>query len=49
MKNKKKETTPMEELTKGYEAFIKGKKVNANGKKIFTKTIKKAAKPRAVK
>ena len=41
--------TPMEKLTQGYEQFVKGKKVNADGKKLFAKTIKKASKPRALK
>jgi hypothetical protein len=49
MKKHNKERTPMEELTKGYEAFIKGKKVNAKGKKLFNKVIKKAVKPPAAK
>ena len=41
-KNKK----SMIEITKGYEAFIKGKKVNANGKELFDKTLKKFVKQR---
>ena len=41
-----KDKTPMEELTKGYEDFIKGKKVNKNGKSVFNNTIKKAANPK---
>ena len=49
MKKKRNKLTPMEKLTEGYEAFIKGKKVNANGKKVFDKAIKKAAKPRSAK
>lgn len=49
MKSKKKEPTPMEKLTAGYETFIKGKKVNNNGKDLFDKAIKKAVKPRAAK
>jgi hypothetical protein len=44
MKSKKK--TPMEELTKGYEKFINGKKVNKNGEKEFQRTLKKAATPK---
>jgi len=39
----------MEKLTAGYEAFIKGKEVNKNGKNLFEKAIKKAAKPRSAK
>lgn len=51
MKGKKKEKTPMEVLTAGYEDFIKGKKLNKKGKDLFNKVLKKAAKPklRAVK
>jgi len=44
-----KEKTPMEKLTQGYEAFIKGKKINAKGKKLFDRAIKKASKPRSAK
>jgi hypothetical protein len=33
----------MEKLTAGYEEFLKGKETNTNGKKLFEKTIKKAA------
>ena len=36
----------MEKLTQGYEEFIKGKKLNKNGKKTFNKALKKAAKPK---
>jgi len=42
----------MAEVTAGYEEFIKGKELNKNGKQLFDKTIKKAAKtkkPRATK
>ena len=49
MAKSKKVKTTMEELTKGYEAFIKGKKVNPKGKKLFDKALKKVAKPHAVK
>lgn len=45
----KKKQTPMEKLTAGYEKFIKGKEVNPEGKELFEKAIKKAAKPRASK
>jgi hypothetical protein len=41
--------TPMDKLTEGYEEFIKGKKINKNGKKLFDKALKKAAKPRGSK
>ena len=39
--NKKK--VPMEKLSNGYEKFIKGRKLNSNGKELFDKAIKKAA------
>ena len=39
----------MEKLTEGYEAFIKEKKINAKGKKLFNNTLKKAVKPRGSK
>ena len=42
MKGKKKHLTPMEQITAGYEKFIKGKKVNSNGKQIFDSVLKKA-------
>lgn len=48
MKSKKKAIT-MDELTKNYEHFIKGKEVNKNGKMQFDKTIKKATKQRGSK
>lgn len=38
----KKEQTPMEKLTQGYEKFIKGKELNNDGKILFDKAIKKA-------
>jgi len=38
----KKNQTPMEKLTQGYDKFIKGKETNKNGKKAFDKTLKKA-------
>jgi|GEM_PF-6770839 len=31
----------MQEVSKGHEMFIKGKKINLNGKSIFNKVIKK--------
>lgn len=43
MKGGKKKKTPMEELTKNYDKFIKGKELNPEGQKLFDKTIKKAA------
>jgi hypothetical protein len=49
---KKKDKTPMEKLTEGYEEFMKGRKLNPNGKKLFEDAIKKAAKgvpPKAAK
>jgi hypothetical protein len=46
---KNKEKTAMEKITSGYEEFIKGKKTNKNGKKLFEKTLKKATKPRGSK
>lgn len=39
---KKKSFTPMEQLTKGYEQFIKGQEIKKNGKGAFNKAIKKA-------
>ncbi|MDB5227298.1 MAG: hypothetical protein JWN78_1491 [Bacteroidota bacterium] len=37
----KKEKTSMEKLTAGYEKFIKGKKLNKDGKQSFEEVIKK--------
>lgn len=48
MKVKKKDMT-MEEVTAGYEKFIKGKKLNHNGKELFEKAVKKAVKQRGSK
>ena len=42
----KKEPSQMDKVTAGYEQFIKGKKVNKNGKELFDKAIKKASKPK---
>jgi hypothetical protein len=42
MKQSKKELTPMERLTQGYEKFIKGKETNNKGKELFDKAMKKA-------
>ena len=47
MKAKKKEATPMEKLTAGYEDFIKGKETVNNGTKVFNTTITKASKKKA--
>lgn len=49
MKKKKKEKTPMEKLTVGYEEFIKGKEFNTKGSTVFENTLKKAVKPNAPK
>lgn len=49
MAKKKKELTPMEKLTAGYEDFIKGKELNKKGRDLFDKTIKKAVKPHGSK
>jgi hypothetical protein len=46
---KKKEQTPMEKLTQGYEKFIKGKELNENGREQFEKTVKKAATPKKLR
>lgn len=48
MKKRDKEI-PIEQLTAGYETFIKDKKVNSNGKSLFIKTLKKAIKQRGSK
>jgi hypothetical protein len=40
----KKEQTPMEKLTKGYEKFMKNKEVNPKGRELFDKTLKKTVK-----
>lgn len=44
-----KKKTPMEELTKGYEAFIARKEVDPDGAAKFNKALKKAVKPRGAK
>lgn len=44
IKNKKNIT--MNELTQGYEKFMKGKETNFGGEKSFNKVIKKASKPK---
>jgi hypothetical protein len=46
MKEKKEKQTPMDKLTQGYEKFIKGQELKADGKKLFEKAIKKASKPK---
>jgi hypothetical protein len=43
MKSKKKEKT-MDEVTSGYDEFIRDKKVNKKGKNDFEKALKKAIK-----
>lgn len=43
---KKKEQTPMEKLTRNYEKFMKDKEINPDGKELFDKTLKNAAKPK---
>jgi hypothetical protein len=43
MKLVKSAKTPMEQLTAGYEQFIKGQELKKNGKGAFNKAIKKAA------
>lgn len=49
-KKKGDKKTPMEELTKGYEEFIKGKELEKDGKEKFEKALKKATrKPRSAK
>ena len=42
MKAKKKQLTPMDKLTAGYEDFIKHKEQNKNGAANFENTLKKA-------
>lgn len=42
MANGKKNKTPMELLTAGYEQLIKGKKTVKKGKSAFTKALKNA-------
>jgi hypothetical protein len=44
MKSKKKEETPMDKLTQGYEKFIKDKETKEDGRQQFEKVIKKATK-----
>ncbi len=43
---KKKDQTPMEKLTQGYEKFIKGQELNKDGKDQFDKALKKAVTPK---
>lgn len=42
----KENKTPMEKLTARYEKFIKGKELKEDGKKLFSKAIKKASNPK---
>lgn len=44
MKSAKKDKT-MEEVSKGYEEFIKRKELNKKGAQLFERTLRKAAKP----
>ncbi len=44
MAKKKKDKTPMEELTKNYKKFINGKELNPDGAKQFEKVLKKPLK-----
>ena len=37
----------MEEVTKGYEAFIEGKKLKPNSKRLFEKALVKVVKPKS--
>ena len=46
---KKKKDMTMDEVTAGYNKFIKGKKLNPNSKKVFENTLKKAVKQRGSK
>jgi len=48
MKTNRKEIS-IDELTSGHEKFIERKEENSNGKALFDKTLKKAAKPRKTK
>jgi len=41
---KKLKPTPMEELTKGYEKFMKDKEQSKRGKQTFDRILKKATK-----
>ena len=41
-----KKSKSMREVSKGYEEFNKGREVKSNGKSLFSKAIKKAAKPK---
>lgn len=43
----KKDFSPMEKLTQGYEKFVKDKETNSKGKELFERAIKKSAKPKA--
>ena len=40
----KKGSTPMEDLTAGYEKFVSGKHVNNNEKEQFDKAVRKSIK-----
>jgi hypothetical protein len=43
---KAKKPKSMDEVSKGYESFIKGKELKDNSKSEFDKAIKKATKPK---
>lgn len=43
---KKAKPKTMIEITKGYEAFVKGKEIIVNKPKLFEKVIKKAVAPK---
>lgn len=49
MATTRREKTPMEKLTQGYEKFIKGKETINDGKKLFERALKKATKQRGSK
>ena len=42
----KKKNKSMNEVSKSYETFIKGKELNSNGAELFNKVIKKTVKPK---
>lgn len=44
MKSIQKKDKTMNEVTKGYEEFMKGKELTENGRELFSKAIKKATK-----
>lgn len=48
MKSDKKDKS-MAEVSKGYEKFIEGQKINSKGADLFKKVIKEASKPKSKK